>query len=74
MDIVRVAYRDDDRTPVIYCIKEMGRRYYDVDVEVVHIKPVKDFEAGLFQVALEPLIDFVLIGRSNDELRTFHCL
>src|ERR1051325_728623 len=57
MRTVRLAYRDDDRTPVIYCIKEIGRQYYDVDVEVVHIKPVKDFEAGLFNGACDVLIE-----------------
>jgi hypothetical protein len=34
MRTVRLAHRDNDRTPVIYCIKAMAERYYGVHVEV----------------------------------------
>src|SRR5918992_174109 len=37
MPVVRLAYRDEDRTPVIFCIKEMAQRHYGVDVEVIVI-------------------------------------
>ena len=43
MDTVRVAYRDDDRTPVIYCIKEMGAKHYGINVEVLKIKDYGEF-------------------------------
>lgn len=43
-----LAYRDDDRTPVIFCIKELARRHYDLDVEVVKIKETEEYEAALF--------------------------
>jgi len=46
MPTVRLAYRDEDRTPVIYCIKEMARRHYGVDVEVLLIKGTKDYPAA----------------------------
>ena len=46
-DTVRVAYRDDDRTPVIYCIKEMGAKHYGIDVEVLKIKDYES-EKGTF--------------------------
>jgi hypothetical protein len=36
--IIRLAYRDNDRTPVIYCIKAMAERRYGVNVEVVQIE------------------------------------
>jgi antitoxin HigA-1 len=48
MDTVRVVYRDDDRTPVIYCIKEMGAKHYGINVEVLKIKDYGEFEASLF--------------------------
>ena len=48
MDNVRVAYRDDDRTPVIYCIKEMAAKHYGINVEVLKIKDYGEFEASLF--------------------------
>jgi hypothetical protein len=59
MDTVRVAYRDDDRTPVIYCIKEMGAKHYGISVEAVRIKPYADFEASLFNDTADVLIDHV---------------
>lgn len=57
MATVRVAYRDEDRTPVIFCIKEMARRYYGVDVEVLLIKPTKDYEAALFNESCDVIIE-----------------
>ena len=34
MQEVKLAYRDNDRTPVIFCIKEMASRYYGIDLKV----------------------------------------
>lgn len=48
MDTVRLAYRDNDRTPVIYCIKEMAARRYDLNVEVMRIPTNDAYEQGLF--------------------------
>ena len=59
MDAVRVAYRDDDRTPVIYCIKEIGAKHYGIDVEVLKIKDYGAFEASLFNDSADVLIDHV---------------
>lgn len=76
MDTVRVAYRDDDRTPVIYCIKEMGARYYGIDVEVLKIKPYSEFEASLFNDTADVLIDHVefLYGEAvKGKKITFFC-
>ncbi|HEY1267854.1 MAG TPA: hypothetical protein VGH16_11410 [Candidatus Binatia bacterium] len=57
MKRIRLAYRDDDRTPVIFCIREMARRYYDIEVEVIQIKPTKDYEAALFDGACDVIIE-----------------
>jgi hypothetical protein len=57
MRTVRLAYRDQDRTPVIFCIKEMARRHYDVDVEVLLIKGTKEYEAALFNDACDVIIE-----------------
>jgi len=38
---VRLAYRDNDRTSVIYCIKAMAERRYGVEVQVVQIEPIR---------------------------------
>jgi hypothetical protein len=57
MPTIRLAYRDEDRTPVIFCIKEMARRHYDLDVEVLLIKSTKDYEAALFDNSCDVLIE-----------------
>ena len=57
MQTVRLAYRDEDRTPVIFCIKEMARQYYDVDVEIVLIKGTKEYEAVLFNDSCDVIIE-----------------
>jgi hypothetical protein len=57
MRTLRLAYRDDDRTPVIFCIKEMARRHYDIDVEVVQIKGTEVYEAALFDGSCDVIIE-----------------
>jgi hypothetical protein len=57
MPVVRLAYRDEDRTPVIFCIKEMAQRHYNVDVEVMLIKATKDYEAALFNESCDVIIE-----------------
>jgi len=57
MRTLRLAYRDDDRTPVIFCIKEMARRHYDIDVEVVQIKGTEEYEAALFDGSSDVIIE-----------------
>jgi hypothetical protein len=57
MPTVRLAYRDEDRTPVIFCVKEMARRHYDVGVEVILIKGTKDYEAALFNHSCDVIIE-----------------
>jgi len=57
MKTLRLAYRDHDRTPVIFCIREMARRHYDLDVEVVLIKGTEEYEAALFDGACDIIIE-----------------
>ncbi|MDH3241887.1 MAG: hypothetical protein OEO83_14620 [Alphaproteobacteria bacterium] len=57
MDKLTLAYRDDDRTPVIFTIKEMAARHYGLDVEVVKIKGTEDYEAALFDGACDVIIE-----------------
>jgi hypothetical protein len=52
-----LAYRDEDRTPVIFTIKEMAARHYDLDVEVVQIKGTEEYEAALFEGACDVIIE-----------------
>lgn len=57
MDRVRLAYRDNDRTPVIYCMREMARRHYGLDVEVSRIAGGKEYEEALFEGACDVIIE-----------------
>lgn len=57
MKTLRLAYRDHDRTPVIFCIQEMARRHYDLDVEIVLIKGTEEYEAALFDGACDIIIE-----------------
>ena len=59
MQTIRLAYRDYDRTPVIYCIKAMAERHYGVNVEVLHIEPQRAFEAALFDHACDVIIEHI---------------
>jgi hypothetical protein len=54
---IKLAYRDDDRTPVIFCIKEMARRHYDIEVEVLQIKGTEEYEAALFDGSCDVIIE-----------------
>lgn len=53
---LRLAYRDYDRTPVIFCIKEMAR-HYDVDVEVLRIRGTQEYEAALYEDRCDVIIE-----------------
>ncbi|HYY24600.1 MAG TPA: hypothetical protein VE689_03850 [Candidatus Udaeobacter sp.] len=57
MRTVRLAYRDQDRTPVIFCIKEMARQHYEVNLEVLLIKGTKEYEAALFNDSCDVIIE-----------------
>lgn len=57
MRSVTLAYRDADRTPVIFAIREAASRYYDLDVRVVRIKDGGEYEAALFNGAADVLIE-----------------
>ena len=57
MRTVRLAYRDHDRTPVIYCIKAMAERHYDIHVEILHIEEREAFEAALFDDRCDAIIE-----------------
>ncbi|MGZ9156714.1 MAG: hypothetical protein ACXW6J_25790, partial [Candidatus Binatia bacterium] len=59
MRTIRLAYRDHDRTPVIYCIKALAERHYGVHVDVLHIEPQREFEAALFDHGCDVIIEHI---------------
>jgi len=76
METVRLAYRDDDRTPVIYCIREMALRHYGIDVEVLRIKDYGEFESAIFNGSADILIDhveFLYAEATKGRQITFFC-
>lgn len=54
---LRLAYRDDDRTPVIFCIQEMAARRYDIEVEILQIKGTEAYESALFNGSADVIIE-----------------
>jgi len=57
MQSLTLAYRDNDRMPVILAIREMAKRYYSLDVRVVEIRDEEAYEAALFNGACDVLIE-----------------
>jgi len=59
MRTVRLAYRDNDRTPVIYCIKAMAGQHYSIEIQVVQIEGREEFEAALFNDSCDVIIEHI---------------
>ena len=57
MQSITLACRDADRTPVIFAIREMARRHYDLDVRVVEIHGEEAYEAALFDGSCDVIIE-----------------
>ncbi len=57
MQTLTLAYRDVDRTPVIFAIREMAKKHYDLDVRVVQIKNEEAYEAALFHGSCDVVIE-----------------
>jgi ABC-type metal ion transport system substrate-binding protein len=74
MEILRLAYRDHDRTPVIYCIREMAPKDYGIAVRVLQIKDYEQFESAIFNDSADVLIDHVeFLEKLNGKNITFFC-
>ncbi len=48
MDTVRLAYRDHDRTPPLFCIKAMAEKHYDLNVDIIHVQENAAYESAIF--------------------------
>ena len=57
MQALTLAYRDDDRTPVIFAIRELAKRHYDLEVRIARIKDGEEYEAALFNGAADIIIE-----------------
>lgn len=76
MPTVRLAYRDHDRTPVIYCIKAMAEKHYGVNVEVVHIHERQAFEDALLDGRCDTIIEhteYLYAETARGRKVTFFC-
>ena len=71
-----LAYRDDDRTPVIFAIREIATRRYALDVKIVRIKDGAAYEAALFNGAADIIIEhleYLYEGAAKGKKVTFLC-
>jgi hypothetical protein len=71
-----LTYRDIDRLPVIFAIRKMVQRHYDVDVRVVQIRDDDAFEAALFNGSADVLIEhleFLYAEAANGKKITMFC-
>jgi len=66
---IKLAYRDNDRTPVIFCIQEMARKHYDLEIRVLQIQGTADYEAALFAGSCDVLIEHLEYLFVNAEKR-----
>lgn len=57
MQRLTLAYRDADRLPVIFAIREMAKRHYNLDVSVVQLKGGDEYEAALFDGSADVIIE-----------------
>jgi hypothetical protein len=57
MQSLTLAYRDDDRTPVIFAIRAIAKQYYELDVRVTRIKDETAYEMALFNGTADILIE-----------------
>jgi ABC-type nitrate/sulfonate/bicarbonate transport system substrate-binding protein len=76
MPTIRLAYRDHDRTPVIYCIKAMAEKHYGVNVEVLHIHERKAFEDALLNNRCDTIIEhieYLYLEAARGRKVTFFC-
>ena len=76
MPTIRLAYRDHDRTPVIYCIKAIAERYYGVNVEVLHIYERQAFEEALLNGRCDTIIEhieYLYLEAARGRKITFFC-
>ena len=73
---IRLAYRDDDRTPVLFCIREVAHRHYDLDVEILRIKDKDDYKEALFNGTSDTIIEsleYLYERAAQGEKVTFFC-
>lgn len=57
MRSITLAYRDNDRTPVIFAVRELAKRHYGLDVQIVRITDGEEYEAALFNGAADIIIE-----------------
>jgi len=76
MNSLTLAYRDDDRLPVILAIREMARRHYDLNVRVAKIKDGDKYEAALFNGGADVIIEhleYLYEGAARGKKVSFLC-
>lgn len=52
-DTLRLAYRDHDRTPLLYVIRDQAARFENLAVDILHVPGGKDYRDGFLGGAFE---------------------
>jgi ABC-type nitrate/sulfonate/bicarbonate transport system substrate-binding protein len=76
MQSLTLAYRDDDRTPVVFAIRELAKRYYDLEIRIARIKDGAEYEAALFNGSAHIIIEhleYLYDEAKKGERITFLC-
>jgi ABC-type nitrate/sulfonate/bicarbonate transport system substrate-binding protein len=48
-DVLRLAYRDHDRTPLLYLIKDQAARHEGLDLDIRHVPGGSDYRSGFLK-------------------------
>ena len=57
MDTLHIGYRDVDRTPLLYVLKEMASKFEDLDVILDHISDGEEYEQGFLRGDIEVICE-----------------
>ena len=66
MEMLQIAYRDVDRTPLLYVLREMARQYEDLDVHIEQVSDQEAFEGGFLNGEIDLIcehMDFLFPAR-----------
>jgi ABC-type nitrate/sulfonate/bicarbonate transport system substrate-binding protein len=52
-EMLRIAYRDHDRTPLLYVIKDQAARFEDLKLDILHVPGGDDYRSGFLSGKFE---------------------
>jgi ABC-type nitrate/sulfonate/bicarbonate transport system substrate-binding protein len=74
-DTMSVAYRDVDRTPLLYVLRDTGRRYEDIDIRLVQIQPSADYQRAFLTGEVDLICEnFRLLPKARHAGHPVRCI